>query len=58
MGGAGSVTRRGGTGWHTLEVQAAYTPTAGMFNTEINTDSHPDVYGGASRLNQLDLKAV
>lgn len=57
-GGAGSVTRRGGTGWHTLEVQAAYTPTAGMFNTEMNTDSHPDVYGGASRLNQLDLKAV
>ena len=29
-----------------------------MFNTEMNTDSHPDVYGGASRLNQLDLKAV
>ena len=46
------------TGWHTLEVQAAYTPTAGMFNTEMNTDSHPDIYGGASRLNQLDLKAV
>lgn len=30
-GGAGSVTRRDGTGWNTFEVQAAYTPTAGDF---------------------------
>jgi len=30
-GGAGSVTRRDGTGWNTFEVQAAYTPGAGDF---------------------------
>lgn len=29
LGGAGTVTRRDGTGWNTFEVQAAYTPTAG-----------------------------
>ncbi|MCY4747155.1 TonB-dependent receptor [Pelomonas sp. UHG3] len=28
-GGAGSLTRRDGTGWNTAEVQASYTPTAG-----------------------------
>jgi iron complex outermembrane receptor protein len=28
-GGAGSVTRRDGTGWHTAEVQATWTPTEG-----------------------------
>lgn len=30
-GGAGSVTRRDGTGWNTFELQAAYTPSAGDF---------------------------
>ena len=30
-GGAGSVTRRDGTGWNTFEVQAAYTPVEGDF---------------------------
>ena len=29
LGGAGSVTRRDGTGWNTLELQSTYTPTAG-----------------------------
>lgn len=29
QGGTGQVTRRDGTGWNTLEMQAAYTPTAG-----------------------------
>lgn len=29
QGGAGTVTRRDGTGWNTFEVQAAYTPTSG-----------------------------
>jgi|GEM_PF-245395 len=28
-GGAGSVTRRNGTGWNTFEVQGAWTPSAG-----------------------------
>lgn len=28
-GGAGSLTRRDGTGWNTAEVQASYTPRAG-----------------------------
>lgn len=31
LGGAGSVTRRDGTGWNTLEVQSTYTPTPGDF---------------------------
>jgi len=31
QGGAGSVTRRDGTGWNTLEVQTTYTPSAGDF---------------------------
>ena len=31
LGGAGSVTRRDGTGWNTLEPQASYTPTPGDF---------------------------
>ncbi len=30
-GGAGSVTRRDGTGWNTFEVQAAYAPAEGDF---------------------------
>ncbi|MFN3416957.1 MAG: TonB-dependent receptor [Caldimonas sp.] len=30
-GGPGTLTRRHGTGWHTVELQAAYTPTAGDF---------------------------
>ncbi|MFN7727077.1 MAG: TonB-dependent receptor [Rubrivivax sp.] len=30
-GGAGTVTRRDGTGWNTFEVQATYKPTAGDF---------------------------
>lgn len=30
-GGAGSVTRRDGTGWNTVELQAAYTPQPGDF---------------------------
>ena len=29
LGGAGTVSRRDGTGWKTLEVQATYTPTPG-----------------------------
>jgi iron complex outermembrane receptor protein len=31
QGGAGTVTRRDGTGWNTLEVQSTYTPTVGDF---------------------------
>jgi iron complex outermembrane receptor protein len=31
QGGAGSVTRRDGTGWNTLEMQSTYTPTPGDF---------------------------
>ncbi len=31
LGGAGSVTRRDGTGWNTFEVQTSYTPSAGDF---------------------------
>ena len=31
LGGAGTVTRRDGTGWNTFEVQSTYTPTAGDF---------------------------
>ena len=31
LGGAGTVTRRDGTGWNTFEVQTTYTPTAGDF---------------------------
>ena len=31
LGGAGSVTRRDGTGWNTFEVQTAYTPNEGDF---------------------------
>lgn len=31
LGGPGTVTHRDGTGWHTVEVQAAYTPTPGDF---------------------------
>jgi iron complex outermembrane receptor protein len=30
-GGVGTVTRRDGTGWNTLEAQATYTPTDGDF---------------------------
>ena len=30
-GGAGTVTRRDGTGWNTFEVQTTYTPVAGDF---------------------------
>ncbi|MDH5205456.1 MAG: TonB-dependent receptor [Hylemonella sp.] len=29
LGGAGTVTRRDGTGWHTFELQTTYTPSAG-----------------------------
>lgn len=29
IGGAGSVTRRGGTGWNTMELQATWAPAAG-----------------------------
>jgi iron complex outermembrane receptor protein len=29
-----------------------------MYNTELNIDTHPDTYGGTSRVNQLDLKAA
>lgn len=51
-------------------VQASYRPNAQwlfgaawrwsgrMYNTELNTDSNPDTYGGTSRVNQLDLKTV
>jgi len=28
-GGPGTVTRRDGTGWHTIDLQTTYTPTAG-----------------------------
>jgi iron complex outermembrane receptor protein len=31
LGGAGTVTRRDGTGWNTFEVQSTYTPTEGDF---------------------------
>ena len=31
QGGAGTVTRRDGTGWNTFEAQATYTPTPGDF---------------------------
>jgi iron complex outermembrane receptor protein len=31
LGGAGTVTRRDGTGWNTCEVQSTYTPTEGDF---------------------------
>jgi iron complex outermembrane receptor protein len=31
LGGAGTVTRRDGTGWNTFEVQSTYTPSAGDF---------------------------
>ena len=31
QGGAGTVTRRDGTGWNTLEVQSTYTPVEGDF---------------------------
>ena len=31
LGGAGTVTRRDGTGWNTFEVQSTYTPTADDF---------------------------
>ena len=31
LGGAGTVTRRDGTGWNTFEVQSTYTPQAGDF---------------------------
>jgi iron complex outermembrane recepter protein len=33
QGGVGTVTRRDGTGWNTLEAQATYTPTAGDFGS-------------------------
>lgn len=51
-------------------VQASYRPNAQWlfgaawrwsgraYNTELNVDSNPDTYGGVSRVNQLDLKAV
>lgn len=51
-------------------VQASYRPNAQWllgaawrwsgraYNTELNIDSNPDTYGGVSRVNQLDLKAV
>lgn len=51
-------------------VQASYRPNAQwligaawrwsgrMYNTELNVDDHPDTYGGTSRVNQLDVKAV
>ena len=51
-------------------VQASYRPNAEWlfgaawrwsgraYNTELNIDSNPDVFGGVSRVNQLDLKAV
>lgn len=31
LGGAGTVTRRDGTGWNTLEVQSTWTPSPGDF---------------------------
>lgn len=31
LGGAGTATRRDGTGWNTFEVQTTYTPTQGDF---------------------------
>ena len=31
LGGAGTVTRRDGTGWNTFEVQTTYTPVKGDF---------------------------
>jgi iron complex outermembrane receptor protein len=31
LGGAGTVTRRDGTGWNTFEVQSTYTPSQGDF---------------------------
>jgi len=31
LGGAGTVTRRDGTGWNTFEVQSTYTPSEGDF---------------------------
>lgn len=31
LGGAGTVTRRDGTGWNTFEVQSTYTPSPGDF---------------------------
>ena len=37
---------------------AAWRWSGRMYNTELNIDTHPDTYGGTSRVNQLDLKAA
>jgi iron complex outermembrane receptor protein len=37
---------------------AAWRWEGRMYNTELNTDSNPDTYGGVSRVNQIDLKAA
>jgi len=36
QGGAGTVTRRDGTGWNTLEVQTTYTPVDGDFGNGLH----------------------
>ncbi len=36
LGGAGTVTRRDGTGWNTFEVQSTYTPTEGDFGNGLH----------------------
>lgn len=36
QGGAGTVTRRDGTGWNTFEVQSTYTPSEGDFGNGLH----------------------
>jgi iron complex outermembrane receptor protein len=50
LGGAGTVTRRDGTGWNTLELQTTYTPTANDFGG----GRHALVFGLHRNSYQLD----
>jgi len=52
LGGAGTVTRRDGTGWNTLEVQSTYTPSEG----DIGNGQHALVLG--LHRNQYKLQNV
>lgn len=52
LGGAGTVTRRDGTGWNTFEVQSTYTPVKGDFGN----GQHALTFG--LHRNQYQLKNV
>ncbi|HEX5682605.1 MAG TPA: TonB-dependent receptor [Ideonella sp.] len=59
-GGAGSVTRRDGTGWHTAELQATWTPTEGDWTAgrhTVSVGAHRNGYALDNRVTSVDASA-